>query len=177
MEISVRECLEEDIEKIVDYFLKSDAEYLRGMGADKNKLLARNEWIKKLQQEFKKPYAEKELYYIIWLLDNEAVGHSNVNHIKFGEVATMHLHVWNSKLRQNGLGSKFLKKTIPLYFENLKLEKLICEPFSGNISPNKTLRKIGFDFIKNYETIPGAINFYQEVSRYEITKGDFEKIF
>ena len=170
MKFTVRECKENDIEIIADYFITASTDYLEGMGVDKNKFPKRDEYIVKLQHELTKPYSEKELYYIVWEQNGKAVGHSNVNNIIFGEVATMHLHVWNPQLRQNGLGTQFLKKTIPLYFKNLELKKLICQPYAKNISPNKTLQKVGFNFVKNYKTVPGPINFYQEVNLYEIHK-------
>lgn len=84
MKLSVREMLESDIPYIVDYFVNADAGFLKGIGADKNKLPGREEWIQKLGFEYGKPYAQKEFYYIIWLMDGIPVGHSNVNAIVFG---------------------------------------------------------------------------------------------
>ena len=168
MELSVREMQPNDIEHIVDYFVNADEAYLKGMGAGQSKLPSRNEWIQKIQAELEKPYPQKEYYYIIWLLDHQPIGHSNINHIQFGEEAKMHLHVWKLLKRKKGLGYEFLKLTIPYYFKNLKLKKLICEPYAKNIAPNKTLVKLGFKFIKTYETTPGIINFHQEVNRYEL---------
>lgn len=175
MKIAVREFIAADIEKIVDYFVKAEASFLKEMGADKSKFPKRENWIQNLQLELSKPYSQKNYYYIIWLLNNEAVGHSNVNHIVFGESATMHLHLWDNAIRKNGLGLKFLKLTIPLYFEKFQLEKLICEPFSENIAPNKTLKKLGFNFIQTYKTIPGPINFMQNVNRYELTRDELKE--
>lgn len=176
MKIEVREFIDTDIEKIVDYFLNSDTNFLRGMGAEKSKLPNRHSWVKNLKLELTKPYSKKNNYYIIWLINNHSVGHSNINHIKFGETATMHLHLWKNEIQKSGLGLNFLKKTIPIYFEKLKLQKLICEPYAENIAPNKTLNKIGFNFIKTYKTIPGSINFIQKVNRYELTKEQMIKI-
>jgi len=68
MVLSVKEMTINDIEKIVDYFLDADAEFLKGMGADKHKLPSRKDWVQKLEEEFKKSYSEKEFYYIIWHL-------------------------------------------------------------------------------------------------------------
>lgn len=47
MELTVREIEVNEIEKVIDYFLNADAEFLKGMGADKSKLPARKEWIDK----------------------------------------------------------------------------------------------------------------------------------
>jgi|SaaInl59LU_5_DNA_1037362.scaffolds.fasta_scaffold09239_3 RimJ/RimL family protein N-acetyltransferase len=170
MKLSVREIKANDIEKIVDYFVLADSEFLIGMGADKSKLPQREEWIKKLESEYGKPYKTKEFYYIIWLLDNKEIGHSNINHIDFGKSATMHLHLWNNDKRKSGLGLDFLRLTISYYFRNFGLEKLICEPYSKNIAPNRVLRKLGFEFVRTYDTKPGWINFYQTVNRYELKK-------
>ena len=177
MKLGVRESQVDDLEKIVDYFLQAKANFLHGMGADKSRLPKKEAWLQALQGEITKPYQDKNYYYIIWLVDNEAVGHSNVNHIKFGESATMHLHLWNNKQRKRGLGLSFLKMTIPYYFKNLALKKVICEPYSKNSGPNKILKKFGFDLVRTYETIPGPINFRQIVHRYELTRGRLEELF
>ncbi len=170
MKLDIREMHSYDIEIIVDYFVNADHSFLRGMGVEKNKLPKRADWIEKLKIDLTKPYEKKEFYYVIWLIDNKAVGHSNINMIEFDSIATMHLHLWDKENRKNGLGIEFLKLTIPCYFEKFSLKKLICEPFSENVGPNKALKKVGFSLVKIYDTIPGWINFYQVVNRYELKK-------
>jgi len=170
MNLSVREMIGNDIENIVDYFIEADVDFLKVMGADKNKLPERKAWIKKLKTEFEKPYNEKEFYYIVWLINGQPVGHSNINNISFGKSATMHLHLWNGNNRKKGLGVKFLNMSTPYYFEHFKLEKLVCEPRAENAAPNKALQKAGFYLIRTYKTTPGWINFHQTVNRYELTK-------
>ncbi|UTW65481.1 GNAT family N-acetyltransferase [bacterium SCSIO 12643] len=174
MELTVRECTLEDLEKIIDYFVLADSEFLKGMGADKSKLPQKQDWIKKLESEFVLPYHKKDFYYIIWELDHQAIGHSNINNIQYGNSATMHLHLWDNPTRKKGLGSEFLKLTLPYYFKHFELKKLICEPYSKNIAPNKTLKKLGFELVRTYETIPGWINYLQTVNSYEFTKSRFE---
>lgn len=176
MNLSVSEPNKSDIYKIVDYFTHSETTFLKGMGADKSKLPDRNQWIQKLQIERKKIYSQKSNYYIIWLLNNQAIGHSNANSIRFGESATMHLHIWHNKTRKTGLGMEFLHLTIPFYYENLNLKKLICEPYSKNRAPNKTLKKFGFEFVRTYPTTTGPINFPQTINRYELTQEQFHII-
>jgi RimJ/RimL family protein N-acetyltransferase len=48
-----------------------------------------------------------------------------------------------------------VKKSVPYFFEKLKLKVLYCEPYANNPAPNKTLFKIGSNFEKKYRTIPG----------------------
>ena len=176
MKLRVREMQLNDITKIVDYFRNADTNFLEGMGVDKNKLPEKDDWIEKLKLEFNKSYKQKEFYYIIWLIDNHPLGHSNINNIEFGDTALMHLHLWKKGRRKSGLGLEFLKQTIPFYFKHFELKKLICKPYAENIAPNKTLKKIGFEMIRTYNTIPGWINFHQTVNQYELTKEQFHII-
>lgn len=105
-------------------------------------------------------------------MDNRPIGHSNINKIKFGQEAYMHLHLWYGKTREKGMDTSFLTMTLPYYFETFKLKTLYCEPSAANSGPNKTLEKVGFDFIKTYETTRGWINFQRSVNRWSLT---FEK--
>ncbi len=45
MKLTVREMQLNDIEKIVNYFVLADTEFLNGMGADKSKLPDKGEWL------------------------------------------------------------------------------------------------------------------------------------
>jgi RimJ/RimL family protein N-acetyltransferase len=170
MKMSVREIKILDIELVVDYFVNADADFLKGMGADKDKLPSKTDWVEKLKLELEKPVQEKEYYYLIWLINNQPIGHSNINNINYGKFANMHLHMWNSHIRRKGLGLRFVELSIPYYFKKFKLEKLICEPYAENIGPNKLLKKAGFKFIRKYDTVPGIINLYQSVNRFEMKR-------
>lgn len=176
MNASVREMKESDVKLVVDYFFNANPDYLKGMGADINKLPNRTEWIAKVVGELNKPIKEKELYYIIWQIDGEPFGHSNINQIEYGSHATMHLHIWRNNNRRSGNGFNLLRKTIPYYYEKFEIDKLICEPFALNPAPTRILKKIGFEFVKAYDTIPGSICFYQTVSRFEMSKDRFYKV-
>ena len=175
MKLSVREITTNEIGTIVDYFINADREFLKGMGADKRKFPKREEWTVLLASDFKKPNSKKEFYYIIWLLDGQPVGHSNINQIEFGTRATLHLHLWQPAKRKKGLGEEFLKMTLPYYFKHFKLEKIICEPNSENVAPNSVLKKLDFEFIRSYDTTPGWINFHQKVNRYELKREALKK--
>jgi RimJ/RimL family protein N-acetyltransferase len=164
--ISVRHQEITDHERIVDYFLTSEKDFLIGMGVDIAKLPERQEWLDILQSNFSLPIHEKKFFYVIWLLDNQPIGHSNVNKIVPSEEAYMHLHLWQKSVRKKGLGIEFLTLTIPIFFETFSLKRLYCEPLAANVAPNKALDKLGFDFVKSYETIPGWINTFQTVNRW-----------
>ena len=164
--LCVRESTRNDFTSIVDYFLKSDPAFLIQMGVDISKLPTRDEWLELLSNEFSKTDENKNFFFVIWLMDNLPVGHSNINKIIFGKEAYMHLHLWEAERRQKGRGYEFLKMSLPFYFDRFRLKQLYCEPNAFNPAPNRTLKKLGFHFNKQYDTTPGWINSFQTVNNW-----------
>jgi RimJ/RimL family protein N-acetyltransferase len=177
VELSVREIRHNDIEPLSDYWFKSDPEFLVSMGVDLSKMPTRDEWKQMLTEQISQSYKEKKSYCIIWLVNDEPIGHSNVNRIIFGEEAYMHLHIWKKDNRTKGLGLQFVKMTLPWFFEKMELQKLCCEPYSLNPAPNKTMEKLRFEFIKEYITVPGWINFEQPVKHWELSYEKYKSLY
>jgi RimJ/RimL family protein N-acetyltransferase len=168
--LTVRELANSDIEHITQYWLTADKEFMQGMGVDVSKIPSAEEWKKMLSEQSIQPYPEKKSYCLIWEINGKPVGHSNVNQIIFGKEAFMHLHIWRPEERQKGAGILFVKKSIPYFFKNIQLQTLYCQPYSLNPAPNQTVKKAGFEFVKQYRTIPGWLNFEQEVNLYKLSK-------
>jgi RimJ/RimL family protein N-acetyltransferase len=175
--LSVREIHESDIEPLCNYWHNASENYLLSMGVDIKKLPSRESFSLMLREQINTPIEQKKSYCIIWQYNGKPVGHSNTNPTRFGEEATMHLHLWESNIRKKGMGTEFLKMTLRLFFENLQLKKLYCEPYALNPAPNKALEKAGFNFIKKYVTTPGFINFEQPVNRWEMSRADYLSLF
>lgn len=174
--LSVREMQAPDIEFLVQYWLGSDHSYLEGMGVDIKKLFTKEQISNMLLTQLQLPYAQKNAYCIIWEMDGKAIGHCNTNPSQFGKEANMHLHLWEADNRKKGLGLPLLQLTIPYFFKNLQLKQLICEPYALNPAPHKVLEKLGFEFEKEYVTIPGFINFEQPVKRWVLSYDRYKKI-
>lgn len=170
MHLQTRELTEEDIPLIADYWLISPDEHLISMGVDLDKLPSRAGFTQMLQSQLALPVEKRQSYALIWEVDGESIGHTNVNQIEFGVEAHMHLHIWKVEFRRKGIGAELVRQALPLFFERLQLQKLICEPYAENPGPNRTLEKVGFSFVKKHRTIPGSINFEQEVNRWELTR-------
>jgi RimJ/RimL family protein N-acetyltransferase len=130
-----------------------------------------------LSEQISQAYEVKQSYCIIWLHNNQPIGHSNVNQIVFAQEAYMHLHIWKQYERQKGIGTTLVQQTLPYFFKNLQLQMLYCQPYALNPAPNKTLPKLGFEFVKQYKTVPGWIGFEQDVNLYQLTKEKFEKLY
>jgi [ribosomal protein S5]-alanine N-acetyltransferase len=163
----------EHYEQIVDYFVNADVLFLDGMGVDPKLLPSREVWLKTLYENHQKPIEGRNIYYVIWHVGGKPIGHSNINKIIFGQEAYMHLHIWQPATRKQGFGLNLVRRSIPFYFKNFQLKNLYCEPYALNPAPNKALKKLGFEFIKEYETKPGLISFPQPVNRWCLSETQF----
>ena len=174
--LTVSELSEAEIPKIIQYWLNAEPDFLKNMGVDLAKMPSASEWEQSLMEQLSQSIPDKKSYCIIWQVDGQAVGHSNINKIQLGKEAFMHLHLWRSDIRQKGLGEALVKMTLPFFFQNYALETLYCEPYALNPAPNKTLEKVGFQFVKTYITTPGWLNFEQPVNLWELTRERFLRL-
>ncbi|MDB5200921.1 MAG: hypothetical protein JWQ27_330 [Ferruginibacter sp.] len=172
--LSVRELTVKDIPLIADYWLKADTAALTAMGVDLSKMPTREQMSGGLAAQLALPLNERRAYCIIWEIDGKPVGHCNTNPSFFGIEAFMHLHLWQPSTRHSGIGLQLLGLTLPYFFRNLEIDNLYSEPYALNPAPNKTLKKAGFAFVKEYLTIPGSLNFEQPVKQWLMTREKFE---
>jgi RimJ/RimL family protein N-acetyltransferase len=163
-----------DYERVVDYFLRADEAFLRGMGVDPERLPERNAWLDRLLPDLTRADPLKQTFYLGWDDEGTRVGHCNVNRLVYGDQAYVHLHLWDPGIRRAGLGAEFLRLSVPIFFQRLALQRVYCEPYADNPAPNRVLVKVGFRFIKRYRTTPGFINFEQEVNQYVIERPSTE---
>lgn len=165
----VRELRETDIPLIRSYWLDNEPSYLKSMGVDLKKLPDGKALEAMLEKQMQTPFEAKSSYALIWEMhlptgDAVPIGHCNVNGIEYGELAYMHLHLWQGDHRKKGIGTELLWKSLPLFFKNLNLKRLYCQPYALNPAPNATLKKLGFRFERRHRTVPGSLNFEQEVN-------------
>jgi RimJ/RimL family protein N-acetyltransferase len=160
----------EEYEGMVDYFLGADDSFLEGMGVARSLLPARDAWLRAVLADHQLPDQEKDRLYVGWFYQGRQIGHSSVNRIRFGEDAFFHLHLWRPELRKAGFGMDLCRQSISIYFDRLQLKTLWSEPYAENPAPNRTLVKLGFEFVKRYRTVPGATAFEQDVNLYRKRK-------
>ncbi|MFD0862658.1 GNAT family N-acetyltransferase [Sungkyunkwania multivorans] len=170
---SVREIKQSDVPLIVDYWFSATDEHLIGMGVDLKKMPSKEQFATYLSQQASFPIGDKQSYCLIWEIDGRPAGHNNINKIEFDKAASMHLHLWDGTHRKKGAGTKLIKLALPFFFETYRLAKLYCEPYALNPAPNRTLERLGFTFARKYVTIPGNINFEQEVNRWELSRDHY----
>jgi [ribosomal protein S5]-alanine N-acetyltransferase len=166
MTLHTRELQAPDVDHILHYWTSASPDFLIGMGVDLSKMPPPEAMHAAISAQLLQDYPEKQSYAIIWEIDGVPAGHSNVNNIIFGEEAYMHLHLWHSERRRQGVGPQLVRMTVPFFFKNLQLKRLYCEPYAYNPAPNRALEKAGFHFEKCYRTVPGSFSSEQEVNRW-----------
>jgi RimJ/RimL family protein N-acetyltransferase len=176
MTLAVREMRLEEVGLIIDYFYESTPQHLEVMGVDPTRLPNRRNWQALYGAEYEKPRQNRSTLLVVWELDGKSVGFSTSDKITYGEQAHIHLHIVDSSLRASGIGSRCLRETVQIYFHSLRVKRLLCEPNAYNVAPNRTLQRVGFRYVKTYNTVPGPLNYYQPVTRWilERTVGPLE---
>jgi len=166
MTLTVREMMSSEVNIIIQYFQDSTPEHLETLGVDPSRLPPAQSWRERLQRECTLPIEQRTVMLVIWLSDDQPVGFSTSDKIRYGEQAHMHLHVTEPERRHQGTGVECVRRSADIYFERLKLKRLFCEPNAFNVPPNRTLQKAGFKYLKTHMTVPGPLNFRQAVTRW-----------
>src|SRR5947209_6709133 len=140
MNLSVREMTFCETPLLLDYFGAAAPEYLDAMGVDPSRLAPRDVWQARLEAEFGVPDERRQLFYVIWLLDDAPVGYSSCDRIALGEQANMHLHVTIPELRRKGIGTECVRRSVEIYFQRFRLKRLFCQPNALNVPAHRTLQ-------------------------------------
>jgi RimJ/RimL family protein N-acetyltransferase len=171
MELTVREMRLPETELIVDYFhRRSTPEHLGKLGVDPALLGRPAMWQESFRREYDLPIEERTGLFLVWLANGAPVGFSSCDSIEFGERANMHIHVTEPEQRRQGIGTACTQRSVDLFFERLKLERLFCQPNAFNVAPNRLLQKCGFRYLETRMMKPGSINPYQAVTRWVIER-------
>jgi RimJ/RimL family protein N-acetyltransferase len=165
---AVRPLLPEDIPRVIDYWLKATPEYLRAMGADPAKLPSQAVWINNLERIVACPVNEAATYYLVWLVDSQAVGFNSLKNIAFGESGDMHLHMWDKESRGKGYGARLFCMAALEFYRLFQLKRIICEPSVSNPAPNRMLQRIGFPLVRTYTGASSEVSMVCELNQYEI---------
>jgi RimJ/RimL family protein N-acetyltransferase len=155
---------------VIDYFHTSTPEHLELLGVDPSRLPDPVRWREYYACEYSLPIDQRKTLLVLWKSDEIPIGFSVADRIIYGQEAYMHLHILTAAQRKAGNGTACVRETIKIYFSTLRLQRLFCEPNAFNIAPNRTLQSAGFKYVKTHNTVPGAINCHQAVTRWVLEK-------
>jgi RimJ/RimL family protein N-acetyltransferase len=168
MTLTGREMMDSEVDLIIGYFQGLRRSIWKPLGVDPSRLPPVESWRERLRREATLPVEQRSVVLVTWLSDDQPVGFSTSDKIRYGEQANMHLHVTAPERLHQGIGVECVRRSVDLYFERLKLKRLFCEPNAFNVAPNRTLQKAGFKYLKTHMTVPGPLNYHQAVTRWVI---------
>ena len=171
--LRVEEIGVEDIEALCNYWLDSSDEHLVAMGVDLQLLPSRDQLEGMLLNQINTPYDQKSSFALIAHQNDRRLGHCNLSNIQDGE-AYLHLHLWDADQRGKGHGTEMVRQSIPIFFDRIPIDTIWCMPYALNPAPARTLEKLGFEFLQRFTTVPGGINFEQEVNQYRLLRSEYE---
>jgi RimJ/RimL family protein N-acetyltransferase len=166
MKLAVREMKLQEAGIVADYFHEATPEHLEMLGVDPTRVPEREKILQRYADECSRPRESRRQFIVIWILDDVPVGFSRADRIVFGREAYMHLHIFRPEHRKSGYGAECVKETVKIYFEQLDLQRIFCEPNAFNVAPNRTLQRAGFKYLKTHMTVPGPLNYHQAVTRW-----------
>lgn len=167
--LSIRPLVEADIPSLVNYWFGHSDENLIRMGVDKSKLVSRTKFHESLKLICHLPSEETSSCCMIWLVNNEPVGHNALKDIVKNEIANIHLHMWNSENRKKGYGAKLFCMATLEFFKKFNLKTILCEPSFLNPAPNQMLNKIGFKKWKTYSGATSDLSLIGKLNSYIIS--------
>ena len=114
-------------------------------------------------------------FVLAWCLDGLAIGHSSLKDIVPGESGSIHLHMWRADLRGKGYGPRLFCLSALEFYERFNLKRIICEPKSDNLIPNRVLQTIGFPLVLRHVGTSSELAFVCELNRYEVLRDVAER--
>lgn len=58
-------------------------------------------------------------------------------------------------------------------YRNSRVTRSYSESYANNEAPNRTLKKLGFEFVEEYETTPTWVSFHQKTNKFKLSKEIF----
>lgn len=166
--MKVRDVEAADVPVLNAYWQGLSDDDIARMHIDRGQLRASEVFLARVGETIVTPHAKRLADPLIWELDGRAVGFTTLTNIERGKQAHIHLHLIDPSLRGKGLGKQWFALSLKTYFRRHNLEKIVCEPASGNPGPNGLMASLGIRPVRNYVTKPSPLCVEHEVTRYEI---------
>ena len=156
---------------MADYFLEApDADLVRMGVVERARLPERGSWVRALRTAQEAPAQEARSFVYAWLADGKAIGFTSVKDIRFGQDASLHLHMWSAAHRGRGLGGVLFSLAALAAFDRFRLQSAVCEPKADNPMPNRMLAKAGFPLLGTRVGRSSELSQVTTLNRYAVSR-------
>ena len=175
--VSVRDFEVQDIAHVLKYWFHSPLGFVESMGVDLTKLPKESDMKEHLTKRLHLNSTLKvsKLNALAILYKGQPIGFHTLVPIVEGEFGVFHAHIWQTDMRQKGVGFYSYPKACKVFIERFNLQKILFKTPIQNIGAVKVKEKlgircigeevIGFDIIKE-----GTLGKVFELTREEASK-------
>ena len=162
----VRQMSVDEANLVVDYFVGASVQSLAAIGLDASRLPTRNAWISHLAQDWSRPAERRESSGVVWEIDQSLIGFSTLTDIRFGDSASVHLHIFDEANRGRGYGTLFVRLAAEWFADEFCLLRVYSEPNAFNTPANRALQGAGFRWVSTQESEPDNLSLMQTTNRW-----------
>jgi RimJ/RimL family protein N-acetyltransferase len=168
--LSVRPLVAEDFDGFINYWFGLSQGEIDRLGVATDRVPSAARMRSDLEAMLAAPDNRVRSFVLAWCVNGEAIGHSSLKDIVFGESGSIHLHMWRADLRGKGYGRYFFCMAAVDFYERFKLKRIICEPKADNQPPNQLLRRIGFPLLSTRIGRSSELSTICNLNRYDIVR-------
>jgi len=170
--ISVRDLAESDVPFVLDYWFRSPAGFVEGMGVDLRKMPTEAEMKAGLTariQENEK-LASSKLSAVAITYDGRPIGIHTIFPVTEGDFGIFHAHIFDPEFRRRGVGLLSYPKACRVFFERFNLKKILFKTPLQNGGAIRVKEKLGIRVVGE-ETIGfGIIKEGTRAKVFELTR-------
>jgi hypothetical protein len=143
--VTLRDLVHEDLTPYCDYFYRSPAGFLEGMGVDIANLPPEENLrhLLQLSIEHPLPFDRRPADTLIITFAGKAIGNHSLTNIEYGSSGIFHAHIWSPDFRRKSLGSYTYPRACLAFMERFDLKKMFFETPVVNAGPNRLKQKLG----------------------------------
>src|SRR4029453_11453424 len=170
MDLSVRPLTAEHFDGFINYWLGLSQAEIERLGVATDRLPSAARMRSDLEAMVAAPDNRVRNFVLAWCINGEAIGHSSLKDIVWGDSGSIHLHMWRADLRGKGHGAHLFCLAAVDFYERFRLKRIVCEPKAENQAPNRLLQRIGFPLISTRIGRSSELSTLCKLNRYDIVR-------
>lgn len=177
--ISVRDISESDIPLILNYWFRSPAGFIEGMGVDPKKMPLESDFRKSLEEKIyqNKMLSFSKLNALAITYDNNFIGFHTINPLVEGDYGIFHAHITDSEFRRCGIGLHTYPKACAIFLKRFNLDRILFKTPSQNTAAIRVKQKIGIRLIGEELIGFGIIKDGTHAKVFELTREEAKELF
>jgi RimJ/RimL family protein N-acetyltransferase len=166
-ELVLRDLVESEIEVFVDYWHESPPEYLDFLGVDREKLGTREDTRERFRRSIRSGDPRQERVVLVLTLAGRPIAYANLHFVHPME-NYLHAHVVDPDMRDQGIASLLLLRTLQAVFDSFPIERLIIQTRPTNTRINHVLQKAGLTAETRFIPDPDGLPVPGEFCVYDV---------